>query len=122
MSNQITIEEVKQLPFVQLDQFNPDYDDKAFFTIHTAKFEVAASIAFDEVSNRIYGLPVELSPIQRMIVLQAIDILIDEHFAEEPTFTNNEDVTRLYFAQHSMCANYGLCTDQGRVLRSFEEI
>ena len=121
MSNLITNEELSQLPFIALNGFNPDYDEVACFTIHGRDFETFASVTFDEINNRTYRLPTELSPMQRVCVLQAIDILIDESFAETPNFDEGEDPTRIYFAVHSMCCNYGLYSDKGRMLIGFEE-
>lgn len=121
MSNLITNEELSQLPFVALSSFNPDYDEAACFTIHGRDFETFASVTFDEINNRIYRLPTELSPMQRVCALQAIDILIDESFAETPNFDESEDPMRIYFAIHSMCCNYGLYSDKGRMLIGFEE-
>ena len=121
MSNLITNEELSQLPFVALDRFNPSYDNEANFTIHGSEFETSANISFDEVGNRTYRLPTELSPIQRVCVLQAIDVLIDESFADVSAFDEDEDPTRIYFAVHSMCCNYGLYSDKGRLIIGFEE-
>lgn len=121
MSNLITNEELSQLPFVALDRFNPDYDEAACFTIRGSNFETSASVAFDEISNRTYRLPTELSPMQRVCALQAIDIMIDESFKDVSSFDEDERPTRIYFAIHSMCCNYGLYSDKGRLIVGFEE-
>lgn len=121
MSNLITNEELSQLPFIALDRFNPDYDETACFTIHGSDFEVSASVTFDEISNRTYRLPTELSLMQRVCALQAIDIMIDESFVDVSSFEEDERPTRIYFAIHSMCCNYGLYSDKGRLIVGFEE-
>lgn len=101
------MQDLNQLTFIQLDGFNPEYSDEACFTIHNRQFEVAANMSVDASGNRTYSMPVELNTMQRVCVLQAIDILIDEYFNDESSFEDDENPERIYFTEHRLYSDKG---------------
>ncbi len=101
------ITEQAKLTFIQLDRFNPDYDDEACFTIHSSQFEIAANMTFDENGNRTYRMPAELNQEQRILTMQAIDFLIDACFAEKFLFEDDENSKRIYFTEDRLCSDKG---------------
>lgn len=119
MLNSITQEELIQLPTVMLTEFNIDCSDIAYFVVSNGSkiTEICANFADNK---RVYYLA-DLNSIQRIIAMQAMDLIIEQMLGENSIFQQDELQTIVYFALHSMCMNYGLYTSKGRNLLSFEE-
>lgn len=123
MSNRITIQETLALPFIELVRFAPDCDDHAEFLVHVPGGKAYnASVHFGEGELRHYVFESQMPANLRAAALEAVEILIDESFADESQFNEDEeDPNVIYVAVHQMTRNYGLYTNMGRPLLSMQE-
>ncbi|HFK9537521.1 hypothetical protein KPE82_14060 [Acinetobacter baumannii] len=88
------------LPYIELMQFDPDYDDEALFDLVQEDQVNQITVGFDDDSNRIYAFK-DLNAQQRILALQAVDIMLDSLFSDEH-FQEGEEQDRIYFDLQSM--------------------
>ncbi|HFG6933649.1 TPA: hypothetical protein ACGIKA_003288 [Acinetobacter baumannii] len=88
------------LPYIELMQFDPDYDDEALFDLVQEDQVNQITVGFDDDSNRIYAFK-DLNAQQRILALQAVDIMLDSLFSDE-YFQESEEQDRIYFDLQSM--------------------
>ncbi|CAA0193289.1 hypothetical protein [Acinetobacter baumannii] len=98
------------LPYIELIQFDPDYDNEALFDLVHADQANRITVAFDDDSNRIYTFK-DLNAQQRILALQAVDIMLDSMFLDE-YFQDGEEQDLIYIDQQTM----SLYTSSGRKL------
>lgn len=98
------------LPYIELMQFDPDYDDEALFDLVQEDQVNQITVGFDDDFNRIYAFK-DLNAQQRILALQAVDIMLDSMFLDE-YFQEGEEQDRIYIDQQTM----SLYTSSGRKL------
>ncbi|HFG6968059.1 TPA: hypothetical protein ACGIKW_003294 [Acinetobacter baumannii] len=96
------------LPYIELMQFDPDYDDEALFDLVQEDQVNQITVGFDDDFNRIYAFK-DLNAQQRILALQAVDIMLDSLFSDEH-FQEGEEQDRIYIDQQTM----SLYTSSGR--------
>lgn len=88
------------LPYIELIQFDPDYDNEALFDLVQEDQVNQITVGFDDDFNRIYAFK-DLNAQQRILALQAVDIMLDSLFSDEH-FQEGEEQDRIYFDLQSM--------------------
>lgn len=119
----ISNDKLNALPFIKLVTFNPDYDDEAKFSFvdTDGKKYPVSMIAKDGQHHYVFGQ--WFPPKYRAAALEAVDLLLDEHFVEESRFNEDEeDPTALFIAVESACQDFTLYSDKGREILPMTEV